>query len=254
MMQDKIKARLNLNVVLRNLEELPTLDETAAALIRNWETSIRFKIWGDASVRLWFHGGQCVLQPETMAASDVYLFFRSPAHLNAMFEGKANPIPFKGFSRLGFLKNEFPKLTQRLEYFLKPTDALLEDDAYVHVNTTLSLHTAAHAVCELMRLDPRAKLVGAHMPKSVLQLSILPDGPHAHIIYDGRGGATAHQGIAEKPSAAISFKSCRVANALFNGKLDGFSAIALGDVQLRGLAPIIDNTNLILDRIPLYLQ
>ena len=225
MTDNKIKARLNLNAVMRNLEELPSLDKEAADIIRDWSLSIRFTIRGDISAYLSFSGGKCKYDTETTATADVSLFFVSPGHLNAMFDNKAMPIPVRGFSKLRFLKNEFPKITNRLEYFLKPEDSLLKNPEYVRVNTALSLYTAAFSICELVQLDPISKLVGDHTPTGTLQLNVLPDGP-----------------------------DCQTANQLFNGKLDGFSAIALGDLKLKGLIPLIDNTNLILDRIPLYLQ
>ncbi len=249
-----IKARLNLNAVLRNLEVLPTLDAQAADIIRQWSLSVRFSIRGNMTTRLSFDNGRCIYDPETTAPADVSLYFWSCAHLNAMFENRANPIPLKGFSKLGFLKNEFPKITERLEYFLKPGDAQLQNETYVRVNTALSLYTGAFAISELIRFDPVAMQVGKMMPAGVLQLSVLPDGPHAHIVYDGKGGAAAVRGPADNPTATISFRDCATANLLFNGKLDGFGAIAMSDIKLRGLIPLIENTNLILDRIPLYLQ
>jgi len=124
----------------------------------------------------------------------------------------------------------------------------------MRVNTALSLYTAAYAVCELMRWDPVGKQLGAQMPAGTLQLSVLPEGPHAHIRYDGKGGAEPGIGIADTPTAVLTFESCQIANALFNGTLDGFGAIALGNIKMRGLIPLVENTNVILDRIPVYLQ
>lgn len=254
MNQDILKARLNLNAVLRNLELLPELDATAAEIIREWTVAIRFSIRGDLSARLAFRGGACTYQPDASDPADVSLFFWSGAHLNAMFENRANPIPLKGFARLGFLKNEFPRITERLEYYLKPDAEQLNDAEYVRINTTLTLYTAVFAACELARLDPIARLVAQQTPAGVLQMGILPDGPCAHLVYDGHGGVTAVRGAADAPSASITISDFQTANRLFNGQLDGFGAVVLGDVQLKGLIPMIDNSNLILDRIPLYLQ
>lgn len=254
MTQEKIKARLNLNAVLRNLEVLPALDKEAADIIRDWSLSIRFTIRGDMSAYLSFAGGKCVYDTETTATADVSLYFLSPGHLNAMFDNKAMPIPLRGFSKLGFLKNEFPKITKRLEYFLKPEGALLEEPEYVRVNTALTLYTAAFAICELVQLEPVSKLVGASMPAGALQLNVLPEGPYAYVLYDGKGGAIAYRGQTTNPMASLSFRDCQTANQLLNAKLDGFNAIALGDLKLKGMIPLIDNTNLMLDRIPLYLQ
>jgi len=243
-----------LNALLRNLENLYTLDQETASLIQSWDMAVRFTVLGGLSARLGFQNGTCTYQSPVQDPADVVLCFLSGRHLNAMFEERSNPIPLKGFKHLGFLKNEFPKVTKRLEYFLKPTPALLEDEAYVRVNTALSLYIAVYSVCELLRVDPVGRQIGPQMPAGTLQLSVLPDGPHAYIRYDGRGGATAGIGVAETPSAVLTFESCQTANALFNGKLDGFGAIALGNIKMRGLIPLVENTNVIFDRIPVYLQ
>ena len=254
MIEDKIKARLNLNAVLRNLEELPALDKQTAEIIKDWSLSIRFTIRGDMTALLKFSQGMCVYDTETTATADVSLYFLTHRHLNAMFDNKATPIPTRGFTKLGFLKNEFPKVTERLEHFLKPTDELLKDPDYLQINTALTLYTAAFSVCEMVQFDPVAKLVGQQMPEATLELNVLPAGPNAHILYDGRGKAKAYRGKADSPSGSITMRDCETANQLINGKLDGFGAVATGDVKLKGMIPLIDNTNLILDRIPLYLQ
>ena len=61
----------------------------------------------------------------------------SEAHLNKMFDGNSNPIPLKGFTKLGFLDKEFSKVTDKLEYYLKPTPELLEDPNYLNINTNI---------------------------------------------------------------------------------------------------------------------
>ena len=254
MIYDTLKARLNLNAVLRNLEELPDLDPETAAMIKAWDISIRFRVLRGISARLQFKDGHCTYEENAKEASDVVLFFLSHKHLNGMFDEKAPPIPLKGFKRLGFLKDEFSRVTKRLEYFLKPTPELLEEPEYVRVNTALTLSTAVHAARELVLLDPVAKQVGRQTPSGLLQIQVLPDGPNAWMQYDGKGGIVSGRGKNGTPAATLTFRDRGVACALFNGKLDDFGAVALGDVKLRGLVPIIDNTNLILDRIPAYLQ
>ena len=53
--------------------------------------------------------------------------------------------------------------------------------------------------------------------------------------------------------AKMAFKDFRVVHALLTGKLDGFLAVANGDVVLQGQLPMVDSLNLILDRVPRYL-
>ncbi len=51
----------------------------------------------------------------------------------------------------------------------------------------------------------------------------------------------------------MSFRSLEVASALLGGRLDAFQAVAQGDVSLYGMLPLIDNVNLIMDRVEKYL-
>jgi putative sterol carrier protein len=49
-------------------------------------------------------------------------------------------------------------------------------------------------------------------------------------------------------------KGMKVANDFLNGKMDTFTAIATGDVIIKGQTPMLDSMSLILDRIPMYLS
>ena len=102
-------------------------------------------------------------------------------------------------------------------------------------------------------LEPTSKKIAAHIPAGVLQVEVLPAGPCLHLGFD-KGGVSVAKGAAKRPMAKMVFKDFRVVNALLNGKLDGFLAVANGDVVLKGQLPMVDNLNLILDRVPRYLS
>lgn len=254
LMIDQLKSRLNLKAVLRNLEVLPLLDPVSAELIADWNISIRFSVWRDTQVALDFHEGRCAFHSNAKDSSTVNLFFCSANHLNNMFEKDASPLPLKGFTKLGFLKKQFSQLIQRLEYFLKPAADTVQDDAFKNINLALSLNTAIFAIPELMQLDPVSRRIAPQLSAGSLQFSVEPDGPHAHLIYDGRGGAVAFPGPAVSPMAMTVIKNADVAQALVAGTLDSFAAVATGDIQLRGMIPLIDHTNVILGQLPLYIQ
>ena len=120
-----IKSRLHLYAVLQNIEDLVQYDDVAKKLIKDWNIIIKFSVRKAGSVYLIFENGKCTVRELSPKKPDIILFFTSPAHLNKMFEGKANPIPLKGITKLGFLTKKFPKLTERLEYYLKPDDQKL---------------------------------------------------------------------------------------------------------------------------------
>ena len=250
---DLIKANLNLYAVLQNLEDLVKLDPDMAALTKKWNVSIQFAVRNGPTAYLEFRDGACRHAMGAHPGPSVKLYFTSPKHLNLMFDGKGNPIPLKGFTRLGFLKNEFSKLTDRMEHYLKPKNGQIEDAAYIKINTILTLYTAAHAIKVLGQLDPVCKKVASHIPAGTLQMAILPEGPYVNITF-GKDSITVAKGVVANPSAKMTFTSLEVANKLLNGKLDGFLAVAQGNVVLQGIIPIIDNVNLILDRVEGYLK
>ena len=114
MSDDAIKAQVNLYAVLQNLEDLVRLDSEMAELTKDWDTAIQFSVKNGPAAYVEFKKGECRHGVGRHAHPSIKLFFLSAEHLNRMFDGKANPIPLKGFTRLGFLKNEFTALTERL--------------------------------------------------------------------------------------------------------------------------------------------
>ncbi len=169
-----------------------------------------------------------------------------------MFDGKANPIPLKGFTKLGFMSKEFPKVTDKLEYYLKPTDDLLKDDKYLEINTIFTLTTAANALPTVMEFDPKANLTGHHLTKGRLLLKI-KNGPGVLIDTD----VNHIEVVDEDPSTAtceMLIKDIPIANKFLNGQVDIYGALAKGDLEIKGQTWLLDSVGLILDRIPIYIQ
>ena len=247
-----VKANLNLHAVLRNLETLVACDWQAAELIREWKVTLQFSVFRGPTLFLSFAEGTCTAGEGTHPSPDVRLFFLTANHLNRMMDGKGSPIPLKGLSRLTFLTREFPKLTDRLSYFLTPNETLLADDAYREINTRLNLGVAAYAVRELATWDPMGKLNAASMPEGTVAIRVLPDGPFVSIVKSDCGYAVG-EAQPENPMAVMTFRDMAVANSLMNGKCDAFAALARGDVSMKGRIPMIESVNLLMDRIPHYL-
>jgi hypothetical protein len=247
-----IKAYLNLHAVLQNLEDLVQLDGPMAKLIKDWDVTVEFVVRHGPSAFLEFKHGVCKHGTSAHGKPTVRLYFTSPAHLNRMFDGKATPIPLKGFRRLGFLKREFSQLTDRLTYYLRPEPGNLADEGYLKINTILTLQTAVYAVKVLGMMEPTSRKIAGHIPAGTLEVGVRPAGPCYHLVFD-KGGIRVGKGAAERPMARMAFKDLGVAHALLTGKLDGFLAVANGDVVLEGQLPMVDNVNLILDRVPRFL-
>lgn len=252
MSEDLIRAHLNLLAVLQNIEDLLRLDNEAASWAKDWDISLQFSVRGGPAAHLTFRDGRCTHGAGVAQSPSVSLYFLTPGHLNSVFDNQGAPLPLKGFTRLGFLKNDFARLTERLQYFLRPDAQRMEDPAYVYVNTYLTLNTAIFAVQELAALEPVSKDIAKHTPCGTLQIEVLPDGPSVYLVFEPQG-VRAVKGRCDTPTARMAFRNINVANALLNNKLDAFLAVAQGDVVLQGMLPMVDNTSLILDRVPAYL-
>jgi len=249
----RIKAGINLYAVLKNLEDLVAFDKEAAGLVKGRKICIQFSVKNGPKAWAKFDNELCSVGRGKAAKSHVHLWFSSCEHLNKMFDGKANPIPLKGFTKLGFLQKEFTQLTKRLEYFLRPENVENPDEHYIQMNTRFTLTIAAYALPEIALYDERAKYTASHLPDGTLQMGVLPDGPDVYLSIKN-GKITAGKGKVSHPDAMMIMKNARVANEFLNGKSDPFTAIALGDVLIKGQIPILDGVNLILDRVIHYVS
>ena len=249
----KIKASLNLHAVLRNLSTLVACDEKAREIIKNWDLSLGFTIFKGPSLFLVFKDGACRAGEGAMEKPDIRLFFLSASHFNAMMEGRAVPIILKGFSHLHFLRRRFPKLTDRLAHFLKPQAFHFEDAEFRRINTQLNLSVAMRAVCELATQDAMGRCNASAIPEGTLAIQVLPKGPVVGLSKKGDALEVADV-KPEEASAILRFRDVDVACDLVNGRCDAFAALTRGDIAMRGRIPMIEAVNLMIDRIPHYLN
>ncbi len=250
--EEKIKAGVNLYAVIKNIEQLVVLDPEIKELVKNWKISIEFRVKNGPVASIRFKDGKCEVIKGKFRKVDVVLFFFSEAHLNKMFDGNANPLPLKGFTRLGFLDKEFSKVTDKLEYYLKPTPELLKDENYMRINTIFTLVTAINALPVIMEFDPKAKLTGSHLTDGSLFINV-ENGPSA-FVKTGPNFLEVEEGDSEKATCEMTLRNINIANQFFSGEVDIFSALAKQDIKINGQTYLLDNIGLILDRIPIYVS
>ncbi len=248
-----IKAGINLYAILKNLEELIGLDSKCQELIKGKTLSVQFLVKNGPKAWLSFKNGQCLVGQGRLKSASIKLWFTSPEHLNKMFDGKANPIPLKGFTKLGFLKNEFTQITKILEYYLKPEEVEKPSKEYIKINTQFTLTVAAFALPEIARYDKKANITASHTRNGKIQLQVLPDGPSVYIVIKD-GELVANKGVTENPDAIMEMSNFETANAFLNGKSNPFKAIASGEVMIKGQIPMLDNLSLILDKVNQYVS
>ena len=258
MSYDDIRARLNLLAVLPNLEDVVRDDPEMRALVSAARLTIRFSVAGGLSTSVRFADGVCTVGPDPGPGAPggpgptVRLVFTSASHLNKMFDGASQPIPLWGFNHLGFLKNEFTELSDRMAYYLTPSEELLEHPGYLAMNTLLTLNTAAFAVPVLLGYDPDCIPLRHGLTQGTVVIKVLPDGPAVSLVC-GASGVIPVKGELPHPSALVLLRDLPTASAFLGGKLDTFAAAVTGDVQIWGRIGMVDTLGLVLDRVPKYL-
>jgi hypothetical protein len=262
---EDVRARLNLFAVLPNLEDVVAGDPEMRALVAEARITVRFTVAGGPGAAVRFDRGRCTVGPvgrrdEAGGAGGaggsgptVRLAFTSAAHLNKMFDGKGQPIPIWGFNHLGFLTRQFTALTDRMAYYLTPTDELLEHPGYLAMNTLLTLNTAAFAVPVLLGHDPECVPLRHGLSHGTIVIKVLPDGPAVSLVC-GASGVLPVKGELTHPSALVLLKDLKTASDFLAGKLDTFVAAVTGEVQIRGRIAMVDTLALVLDRVGKYLQ
>ena len=268
MSYDSIRARLNLHAVLPNLEDVVRDDPQMRALVSDVRVTVKFLVAGGPRAYVRFAGGVCTVgrglgpgaegpgaagDPAGPSATpSVILSFASASHLNKMFDGTGSPIPLWGFNHLGFLRNEFTELSDRMAYYLAPTDELLAHPGYLAMNTLLTLNTAAFAVPVLLESDAECMPLRHALGSGTIVVKVLPDGPAVSLVC-GDSGVLPVKGELTHPSALVLLRDLPTANAFLNGKLDMFAAAVTGDVQIWGHVKPVDAMALVLDRVAKYL-
>ena len=250
MKNQKVLAYCNLFGVLRNIEFLVNRDEECRKIVAGKNLSIQFKVKNGPSGNLSFKNGQAEMK-EGSHPSHILLFFTSPEHFNKMIDGKANPIPLKGLTRIGFLTGPFTKLADRLSYYLKPTESLLSDPGYFAMNTEMTFYTAFSSLAQIGNHDPKGIQNAKHIPNGIIQASI---GTEIGLYIDVKNGhLTAYKGFAEKSNARLVFKDLGAAQGILSRKTDTYVALATGDLLMKGFIPMVEYMNPILELVGGYL-
>lgn len=252
MQNELVKAHLNLYAVLPNIEELVAFDPEMTQLVATWNIAIEFGVRNGPRAHVVFRDGRCRVGRGPTEGADVKLWFKSPKHLNDVFDEKAKPIPTKGFTKLGFMSSEFPKLTTRLEHYLRGGDEVLQDERVFEFVTKCMLYTAVSGLAELAHHDPAVASLVAQTPEGTAEYKVLPNGPVAHLTHRN-GTFSAHKGLADAPNVAMHFRDMRICNDLLNGRVDAFAAIGRSDLRLTGFLPLADQLDAILAHLAPYL-
>lgn len=255
MIEPRARAAINLHAVLRDLEDLVALDPVAAGLVRDVRTRVTFRVPGLDPLALTFTDGSCTASPAPgplpSGHADVLLGFASPAHFNALIDGKGMPIPLKGLRHLGFLSKEFTALTKRLEQVLRPAPGLARTPQEAEVATVLTAYAAFYGLAEVANHDTLGRANASRMVDGTIAIDVI-GGPGVTIhVLDHLLSVT--KGASPAARARMVFDSTQTAGAILTGELDSYAAIGDGRLAVSGYIPLLDHMNKLLAIVARYL-
>lgn len=243
-------AYINMFAVLKDLEMLCELDEEAKALASpKAPVSIGFNVGNGPQATLTFAEGKCTMTEGL--SGQIKLKLANPEAFNLMVDGKKNPTPYGGFTKLKFLTNDFTKLTDLMNKYLRAEEKALRDRAFYEKSTTMMFYLIANALSAIGNYDRLGKLSASKIPDGAIAMEIA-GGPCAEITVKN-GHMTTSNHKAANPRAYMVFGDFETARGLFDGTTESMSALAGGKLVMKGFIPMIENLNKVLDRVAVYL-
>lgn len=245
-----VMAYVNMFAVLADLEILCTLDDDARKLATTSRPiSLGFNVRGGPQATLTFEDGGCRITQGNHG--DIKLLLTGCDAFNQMVDGKKNPLPYTGFTRLKFLLENFTGMTDILGSYLRANEKALEDRVFFEKSTTMMFYLVANALSVLGNHDSICRYSAKCIPNGSIALEIA-DGPCAEIVVKD-GAMTTYNRKAESPRAYMVFRDFDTARGLFDGSVEAMSALAAGRIVMKGFIPMIDNLNKILSHVAVYL-
>lgn len=251
-LDDRVLASINLHAVFGALPRLTELVPEAYTLLTGLDVAVTLTLSlarGDQT-RLVFRKDGIVAEGQP-AGARARLRFRSPAHLNAVVAGMAQPIPIAGFRGLRFLTGVFTPLTCLLGRYLQPDPDDLSDPAFAEASTLLTLHVAATAITVVANEDRAGRFSAAQMSDGDLTIGVGNDLSY-------RIGVRNHRlrlvpPVQHAPRATFAFADLATAGDVLARRESALACVCDGRITIRGYIPLIDNTSRILDRVGQYL-
>jgi len=247
----RVAAQVNLDSVLGALPMLAaTVPEAGNLLTRlRRETTVRIRVRGGPGTDLTFD--RAGVRPGGGGAP-VGLLLTSCAHLNRMIAGTARPVPVAGPGGLRFLAGVLTPLTEILGRYLEPTPQDLRDPLFAERSTRLTLAVVLSAVTVVANTDRSGRVSAAAMPEGRIDVEVGADlREHLQVREHRLARVTEAQG---PPRALLRFEDLATVEAVFSGRASAVAEVSAGRMSIRGMIPMVDNLNRILDRAAHYLR
>lgn len=254
-LNDHVLAGIYLKAVVPLLEDIAEIDEEIRDMVKDWNFNLQFQLPGGLHASsLLFRDGKVEALREKAPGSAAVLTFSDAATLNSIFQGKSDKNPRPNFFGLLHLKKllKVDSLLKKIEDYLKPDESIFKDPETFSHCVRLNLYAMAYGVKVVGEEDPDMVPLAHNLPQGIVEIRV-KNGPAVHLevingIFNPFKGRTA------EPSAYLEFSDLESAWSMLQGKMDQFAAIGGKKMIMRGLIPLIEGINPILDRLSLYLS
>ncbi len=254
-LNQRVLAGVFLRAIVPLLEDIAEIDGEVKKTVADWHFRLRFQLPGGmhASTLIFKDGGIEAYRGCYPGLSAV-LTFKDEATLNAIFQGRLEQSPRPNLYGLLHLKKllQVDTLLRRIEYYVKAEEPLIRDREFFSHCVRIALHALAYGVKEVGENDPEMIPLARTLPKGTLEIRV-KDGHAVHIAVEN-GAFQPFKGPAEAPNAYLEFADLQTAWDMIQNKIDQFGAIGANKMKIRGLIPLIEGVNPILDRLSLYLN
>jgi hypothetical protein len=253
-MNEMLRASLYLNAVLPLMEDLVTFDSIAASAISDKRLILQFEVKNGPSAHLVIADDHITHGAGRHTNPDIRLTFKTPQLFNRMFDGEnVRPGIRKGFLHLFFLIKKFPKLAERLQYYLEGEGKKATDAKTKKFLVQIGLHAMLGGMATVASDDSSLRSIADETPFGTLLVNVLPDGPFGTFTKLSHNGGFIFKSAFNQPvrhaNAVMEFSSADAAKKLIDGELNAVTAIGLGkDIKIRGLLPLIDKASIFLYR------
>jgi hypothetical protein len=252
---EHLLARLHLKAVFPTLAALVRLDQAAQSLIAGQHFGVRLRTRSGLSARIDFLDGEAQVNSPASGQRAIELLFLTDRQLNRTFSGTgfSLPIPVGGFARLSRLRI-FSKLSARLHRILTTTPRPPMDQKLLDIHADLLMgELIPSAIAQLVRFDAACRGWLAPYSGKLVQFEVVGVGA-SWIRFREDGAVYASGASGELPDVIIAFRDRDVAVAAIHGDLDTLGALGKGQMTVRGLIPLADALDRVLDRLGLLLK
>lgn len=250
-----IQVRLFLHAVFPALDGVIKASPKAQALLRDQAFSFCFRTRSGISASYFLSESGCEYLPRGGSSAGIELMFLSDRQAVANFfeQTALPPIPLKGFSGLGRMKI-FLALTEELQTWLKPNAKQLQNELFREVFFQMSIGLAMRAVAQLGKFERGCRDLVASGPQGVAAFQIGESGEPMWIHLTSGEMAMGQGEPSQAPDVRVIFRNSMIAALALQNKVDSMAAIGNGDMIIRGLVPLADHLNALMERVQPYID